>query len=229
MGLNATLAELALQRCLSQYCSWSRRALRLSNPLRSSFIGDIRYQQSSTLMQGKRMFEDTNPRDLKQLLAQIHTRECALPEFQRNFVWDPGATKELIVSIAKGFPAGSLLRIRNSDGSDLFEYRQFEGAPALNGHRPTYLVLDGQQRLTSLYQAFYGVGEYKYFVNLQKLLGGEEFDECIFSLNPNPPKDSGRGVRELQGDILGSIGADGRFGGRSAGAFGGADGGLQWL
>ena len=57
----------------------------------------------------------------------------------------------------------------------------------------------------------------------------------VEGFNPNPPKDtdgrgedSGRGVRELQGDILGSIGADGRFGGRSAGAFGGADGGLQW-
>ena len=37
------------------------------------------------------------------------------------------------------------------------------------------------------------------------------------------------GWGSYRGDILGSIGADGRFGGRSAGAFGGADGGLQWL
>ena len=34
-----------------------------------------------------------------------------------------------------------------------------EGAPALDGRKPTYLILDGQQRLTSLYQAFFGKGD----------------------------------------------------------------------
>ena len=46
------------------------------------------------------LFEDTNPRDLKELLGQIHAREAALPDFQRDFVWDPYMTQELIVSIA---------------------------------------------------------------------------------------------------------------------------------
>ena len=126
------------------------------------------------------MFEDTNPRNLTELLSQIHNRETVLPDFQRDFVWDSGATKELIVSIAKGFPAGSILRIRNTN--NLFSYREFEGATPLKGQRPTYLVLDGQQRLTSLYQAFYGVGQFRYFLNLQCLLDGEEFDECVISL-----------------------------------------------
>ena len=43
------------------------------------------------------LFEDTNPRELKELLSQIHNREAALPDFQRDFVWDPNATQELIV------------------------------------------------------------------------------------------------------------------------------------
>src|SRR5688500_2204369 len=98
------------------------------------------------------LFEDTNPRELKELLRQINTREAALPDFQRDFVWDPNATQELIVSIASNYPAGSLLRIRNT--KQLFACREFQGAPTLNGHNPTHLVLDGQQRLTSLYQAF---------------------------------------------------------------------------
>ena len=61
-----------------------------------------------------------------------------------------------------------------------FAAREFEGAPALNGYIHTFLVLDGQQRLTSLYQAFYGAGEHRYFVNLEKLLAGLDFEETIF-------------------------------------------------
>lgn len=129
------------------------------------------------------IFEDTNPRALKELLQQIHSREAALPDFQRDFVWEPNATQELIVSIAANYPAGSLLRIRNSHR--LFASREVQDAPALNGHSPTYLVLDGQQRLTSLYQAFYGVGEHRYFVNVRALLDGSEFDESIFHLRHN--------------------------------------------
>ena len=132
------------------------------------------------------MFEDTNPRNLTELLSQIDNRESVLPDFQRDFVWDSGATKELIISIAKGFPAGSILRIRNTN--NLFSYREFQGATPLKGQHPTYLVLDGQQRLTSLYQAFYGVGQYRYFLNLQSLLDGEEFDECVISLRVDGPQ-----------------------------------------
>ena len=39
------------------------------------------------------LFEDTNPRELKELLAQIHSGEAVLPDFQRDFVWDSGDTR----------------------------------------------------------------------------------------------------------------------------------------
>ncbi len=126
------------------------------------------------------LFEDTNPHELKELLGQIHSREMALPDFQRNFVWRPDATQELIISIANGFPAGSLLRIRNT--ANLFRPRAFEGAPNLDGKKVTYLILDGQQRLTSLYQAFYGVGEHQYFINLKVLADGGDFEDAVFHL-----------------------------------------------
>lgn len=132
------------------------------------------------------MFEDTNPRELKELLRQIQDRESVLPEFQRDFVWDPSMTQELITSIAQNYPAGSILRIRNTH--DLFANRSFQGAPTLNGKKPTFLVLDGQQRLTSLYQAFYGVGEHRYFLNVGALLTGAEFEEAIFHLKRNDKK-----------------------------------------
>lgn len=124
------------------------------------------------------LYEDTNPRELKELLRQIHGGEAVLPDFQRNFVWDPNMTMELIISIAENYPAGSLLRIRNTH--NLFAYREFEGSPTLNGVNPIYLILDGQQRLTSLYQAFYGVGESRYYLNLKNLLEGEDFEDSIF-------------------------------------------------
>lgn len=127
------------------------------------------------------LFEDTNPRELKELLRLVHTREAVLPDFQRDFVWEPGATQELIISIAQNYPAGSLLRIRNT--YNLFACRSFEGAAPLDSaQQPTFLVLDGQQRLTSLYQAFYGVGEHRYFLHLRKLLEGADIEEAIFHL-----------------------------------------------
>jgi hypothetical protein len=124
------------------------------------------------------LFEDTNPRALKDLLTEISSRTMALPDFQRDFVWEPGATQELIVSIANNYPAGSILRVR--DAKRVFAAREFEGAPALNGHKHTFLVLDGQQRLTSLFQAFYGVGEHRYYLDLNKLLKDADFEEAIF-------------------------------------------------
>ena len=123
------------------------------------------------------LFEDTNPRALKELLSEIHGRATVLPDFQRDFVWEPGATQELIVSIACNYPAGSILRVR--DVKRAFAAREFEGAPALNGARHTFLVLDGQQRLTSLYQAFYGVGEHRYYLDLRKLMATDDFEEAI--------------------------------------------------
>ena len=127
-----------------------------------------------------KLFEDTNPKTLKGLLGQIHSREMALPDFQRDFVWQPSATQELIVSIANSYPAGSLLRVR--DTKRVFRAREFEGAPPLDGHKHTYLILDGQQRLTSLYQAFYGVGEHRFYLDLNKLMEDQDFEDSIFNV-----------------------------------------------
>lgn len=124
------------------------------------------------------IFEDTNPRALKDLLSEIHQRTTVLPDFQRDFVWEPTATQELIVSIAYNYPAGSILRVR--DAKKVFSAREFEGSPPLNGAKHTFLVLDGQQRLTSLYQAFYGAGEHRYFLDLRRLIDGADFEEAIF-------------------------------------------------
>jgi hypothetical protein len=146
------------------------------------------------------LFEDTNPRALKDLLAEIHNRTTVLPDFQRDFVWEPGATQELIVSIANNYPAGSILRVR--DAKRVFAAREFEGAPPLNGTKHTFLVLDGQQRLTSLYQAFYGVGEHRYYLNLRKLIDGTDFEEAIFHVRATTKWVKAREDFELQAKEL---------------------------
>ncbi len=146
------------------------------------------------------IFEDTNPRALKDLLSEIHARTMALPDFQRDFVWEPVATQELIVSIANNYPAGSLLRVR--DTKRLFAAREFEGAPKLNGQKHTFLILDGQQRLTSLYQAFYGVGEHRYYLDLKKLLKGDDFEDTIFHVRANTKWAEAREDFDLQAKEL---------------------------
>lgn len=124
---------------------------------------------------------DVNPVKLDFLLHSIHEREVALPDFQRDFVWDPRATEELIESICRSFPAGSILRIRNGAGF-AFAPRAFAGAPELTGQGPSHLILDGQQRLTSLYQAFYGAGSHRYLIDLRGLIDGKDLEDCVFFL-----------------------------------------------
>src|SRR5689334_19467273 len=100
------------------------------------------------LVTNMRIFEATNPNEVEEMLGTIPHRQMVLPDFQRDFVWDPSATQELIVSIAYNYPAGSILRVRDTERS--FAAREFQGAPELGDAIHTFLVLDGQQRLTSL-------------------------------------------------------------------------------
>jgi hypothetical protein len=117
------------------------------------------------------IYRDTNPRRLTELLSELAQGDIALPDFQRSFVWKESETAGLLASLARSFPAGSLLRIENRGE---FAQRAIEGAPPLTAQdRPRYLLLDGQQRLTSLYQALYGSGDHEYFLDL-KLLSDDE-------------------------------------------------------
>src|ERR671924_177107 len=97
------------------------------------------------------LFEASHLCQLTELLSHIHTGKTALVDFQRDFVWKPAMTQDLIVSIAHNHAAGDIWRIRHTGRE--FTWREFQDSPALDGCQPTFLVLDGQQRLTSLYQA----------------------------------------------------------------------------
>jgi len=125
----------------------------------------------------------TNPISLAHMLSAIHERQLALPDFQRDFVWDARATEELIESVCRSFPAGSLLFMPWRE--DVFTPRAIQGAPDLDGRTPGQLILDGQQRLSSLYQACYGAGDYRYYVDIKPLLDDDDIEEAVFYKHRN--------------------------------------------
>ncbi len=94
----------------------------------------------------------TNPVDLHRLLDECHRVLIQLPDFQRSWVWDEDRIKSLIASISRAFPVGALMSL-DTGGPVSFKPRPIEGAPLeAKSTAPRSLLLDGQQRMTSLYQ-----------------------------------------------------------------------------
>ena len=95
----------------------------------------------------------TNPFGLHKLLDNCHAGIIQLPDFQRSWVWDEDRIKSLIASVSRAFPVGALMAL-NTGGPVNFKPRPIEGAPdEAKQTVPQSLLLDGQQRMTSLYQA----------------------------------------------------------------------------
>lgn len=94
----------------------------------------------------------TNPYGLQELLQNCHRGILQLPDFQRSWVWDEDRIKSLIASVSRAFPIGALMTLETGGEVD-FKPRLVEGVPAAaQDIRPQSLLLDGQQRMTSLYQ-----------------------------------------------------------------------------
>ncbi|KJY35454.1 MULTISPECIES: GmrSD restriction endonuclease domain-containing protein [unclassified Streptomyces] len=91
-------------------------------------------------------------RPLRDLLAQVADGRAQLPEFQRGWVWPYPNIASLLASISLGYPLGTLMTLR-AGGDVRFKYRPIEGATLPGPREPESLVLDGQQRLTSLFQS----------------------------------------------------------------------------
>ena len=93
----------------------------------------------------------TNPVLLKDLLDKIESGKIQLPDFQRGWVWDDDRIRSLLASISLRFPIGAIMTL--SSGIDIkFMTRTIEGVNNINDF-PDEFLLDGQQRLTSLYQS----------------------------------------------------------------------------
>ncbi|WP_062014893.1 DUF262 domain-containing protein [Aureimonas sp. AU4] len=94
----------------------------------------------------------TNPVSLHELLKLCHDGRMQLPDFQRSWVWDEDRIKSLVASISRSFPVGALMTL-NTGGPVNFQPRPIEGAPGgIEAFMAQALLLDGQQRTTSMYQ-----------------------------------------------------------------------------
>lgn len=94
---------------------------------------------------------DTN---LSQLLLEASIGKIQLPEFQRDWTWDDDRIRGILASLSQGYPMGAIMRLQYGNPEIKFRYRTLEGVGA-SSETPEYLILDGQQRLTSMYQAVY--------------------------------------------------------------------------
>ncbi len=96
----------------------------------------------------------TNDRQIAELMKSIEAGNAQLPDFQRGWVWDDNRIKALIASITNNFPVGAAMFLEYGNANIRFKYRVIEGSPAANV-TPAELILDGQQRLTSIYASLY--------------------------------------------------------------------------
>ena len=103
-------------------------------------------------VRGRAPIFEHGQRSIASLMSDIEREVIALPDLQRPFVWEDTKVRELLDSLFVGFPVGTLVFWHTSNDKD---------ARALGAERPglraTTLVIDGQQRLTSLYAVIRGV------------------------------------------------------------------------
>lgn len=90
-------------------------------------------------------------RSIASLMSDIEREVIALPDLQRPFVWEDTKVRDLLDSLFLGFPVGTLVLWHTSDDK---EARALGADRA--GLRATTLVIDGQQRLTSLFAVMRG-------------------------------------------------------------------------
>lgn len=92
---------------------------------------------------------------LKKLHTHLLERRFAIPKLQRNFVWDAKRAAKLLDSIYRNMPIGSLFLWEMDRKSANLIRQSAEVLPSFNGnHKYIWFVIDGQQRLSVIYQAF---------------------------------------------------------------------------
>lgn len=96
---------------------------------------------------------DSTKASLDDLLKETRQGKIQLPDFQRGWVWDDDHIRDLLISIARSFPIGAVMLLE-SGGNFRFQTRPVEGLEGVipQDAEPEKLILDGQQRLTTLTQ-----------------------------------------------------------------------------
>ncbi|MBX3040934.1 MAG: DUF262 domain-containing protein [Bdellovibrionaceae bacterium] len=151
------------------------------------------------------MFDSTKDL-LETYLAQIKRGELQLPDFQRGWVWDDEHIRELLASVCSGYPVGAVMLLETGNKEVKFKTRPVEGVNLQQVPEPEQLVLDGQQRLTSLFQSTYQPNPVNtidskkysikrfYYVDIDKALdSANDRYETIVSISETKQKKNFRG------------------------------------
>ena len=138
---------------------------------------------------------------LQDILKEIRSGSTQLPDFQRGWVWDDYRIRSLLASLSQSFPMGSVLTLEAGGSDARFKARPIEGVNSANiMDEPGTLILDGQQRLTALFQSLMsqegvytvnsrGKKSYRYYYFDIKGCFKDEIDreEAVFSCEKNHP------------------------------------------
>jgi hypothetical protein len=124
----------------------------------------------------------------------LKTGKIQLPDFQRGWVWEDERIRGVLASVSRSFPIGALM-VLETGGETRFHPRLVEGVELAKDVDPELLVLDGQQRLTSLFQATtYGkvvatknirkqlIKRWFYIDILRALASGEDREDAIIGV-----------------------------------------------
>ena len=90
--------------------------------------------------------------ELSELLRGVANGKIQLPDFQRDWTWDDDRITGILASLSQGYPMGAIMCLEYGNENIRFKYRPIEGVQ-IAGVVPETLILDGQQRLTSMYSA----------------------------------------------------------------------------
>lgn len=155
-------------------------------------------------------------REAERMLSEIDDGNYVIPHFQRGFEWDPGMVGDLFSSILDGYYTGTLLLwdLENYAGNGNM-WDVVEGVPPEQvADNPNYGILDGQQRLSSIYYALYSPvmkfpsrrSYYYFFLDMDACLR-ENYDDAItYEYRRNP-----RDVEDFKEQIPELLPEEGRF------------------
>jgi hypothetical protein len=145
---------------------------------------------------------------LSDLLNLASVGELQLPDFQRGWVWDDNHISSLLASVSLSYPIGAVMTLETGNPEVKFKPRTLEGVDLSAVVEPRLLLLDGQQRATSLYLALRSgkpvptrdvrknAMERRYFADIAMCIDPEaDREEAIFSVPANGL------VKSFRGDI----------------------------
>lgn len=133
--------------------------------------------------------------ELSDYLEWTNSGRIQLPDFQRGYKWEDERIRSLLVTVLRGHPLGVVMLLKTGNDQVRFKPKPIEGTSVPAGADPEFLLLDGEQRLTSLTQALSANGvvatmdsrgklmKRRYYIDIAMALEGEHrIDEAVLSI-----------------------------------------------